>query len=101
MEEWVVVNKVFPTEEKARKASNIISVTESRLLSSPNGAQYDIETEVLQTGDGWQVRWRKVFAGIGGGCSGCGSCNSGPENRQDTRQGTKPGKVLEFRPRSK
>lgn len=97
MEEWVTVNKVFPTEEKALKAANIISVTESRLQSSPKGAQYDIETEVLQSDDGWYVRWRKIFAGFGGGCSGCGSCNTGPENRQETR----PGKVLEFKPRSK
>lgn len=97
MEEWVIVGKVFPTEDKARKAASIISVTESRLQSSAKGAQYDIETEVLQTGDGWQIRWRKVFAGYGGGCSGCGSCNTGSENRPSA----KPGKLLEFKPRSK
>ncbi len=97
MEEWVMVNKVFPTEEKALKAANIISITESRLQSSPNGAKYDIETEILQTDEGWQVRWRKVFLGFGGGCSGCGSCNTGPEQRQ----AAKPGRILEFKPRSK
>lgn len=97
MEEWVVVNKVFPNGEKARKAANIISVTESRLQSSPKGAQYDIETEVVQTDDGWQVRWRKVLSGYGGGCSGCGSCNTEMANKR----GAKPGKLLEFKPKTK
>lgn len=101
MEEWVLVSKVFPTEDQARKAANIIIVTESRLQSSPKGAQYDIETEVLQAGDGWQVRWRKVFAGFGGGCSGCGSCSTEPESKPENGKDVRPGKVLEFKPRSK
>lgn len=98
MEEWTTVNQVFPTEAKALKAANIISITESRLSSSPGGAQYSVETEVFMGDTGWQVRWRKVLTGYGGGCSGCGSCGStGNESSREARLA----KVIQFKPREK
>lgn len=96
MEDWVTVEKIYPFEEQARKAAQVIRVTESRLLSSERGAQYDIETEVMEISDGWQIRWRKVMVGYGSGCSGCDSCQnqSAPAETQ-----IKPGKVLQFKPK--
>ena len=98
MEEWTMVKQVFSTEVKAQKAANIISITESRLSSNPGGAQYSIETEVFMTDAGWQVRWRKVLIGYGGGCSGCGSCGSAGDN---TNQEARLAKVIQFKPREK
>lgn len=96
MEEWVNLNQVFVTMEKAQKVANAIIVTESRLSSSPSGPQYDIETEITQVSDGWRVRWRKIQVDFDGGCQGCGACSI-EENRikQETRMGT----VIQFRPR--
>lgn len=96
MEEWVTVEKVYQLEEQARKAAQVISITESRLLSSKKGAQYDIVTEVVEVPDGWQIRWRKVMVGYDSGCSGCGSCQS---KSMPAKNETKPGKVLLFKPK--
>lgn len=105
MEEWTTVKQVFPTEAKAEKAANIISITESRLSSNPNGPQYSVETEVFMTDAGWQVRWRKVLTGYGGGCSGCGSCGSSGGSSVSSGDNTNPearlAKVIEFKPRKK
>ena len=96
MEEWTVFSRLFPNKDKAEKAANTIRVTESRLLSSSTGPQYDIETEVTDTGDGWQVRWRKVLTGYGSGCKSCGSCDSGDDK---VKKNARMGKVIQFRPR--
>lgn len=97
MEEWVTMNRIFPTEDKALKAAGIIRITESRLLSVPRGPQYDIEVGVDKVADGWQVRWRKVLTGYDSGCSGCGSCNNVTD--ESGKQKQEPGKVLKFRPK--
>ena len=98
MEEWVIVEKIFPSEDKAQKAALVIKVTESRLLSATRGAQYDIETEVAVVSGGWQIRWRKVLMGYDSGCSNCGSCqNQGKQAKTERR----PGKVLQFKSREK
>lgn len=96
MEDWTTVKQIFLTEDKAQKAANIISITESRLSSSSGGAQYSVETEVFMTDAGWQVRWRKIITGYGGGCSGCGSCGTAGN---DSKQETRLAKVIQFKPR--
>ena len=98
MGEWVTVNKVFSFEVQARKAAQVITVTESRLSSASQGVNYDIETEVIQSTDGWRIRWRKVLANQNSGCSQCGSCQSQSEQSKTELQ---PGKVLQFKPRPK
>jgi hypothetical protein len=94
MDEWSVLERDFPTKEKALQAAGIIQITESRLSSSSNGPQYDIETQIFETEAKWRVRWRKVFVGDNSGCSGCGSCK---ENNQPVKTGNRPGKLIEFK----
>lgn len=99
MEDWVIVKTIYSSEIQARKAAQVITVTESRLVSAERGAQYDIETEVAETPQGWQVRWRKVLVGYGsGGCGGCGSCQGQDEQ---ARNEAAMGKVLLFKPRNR
>ena len=91
--EWKKVQTIYETEEKANKAVGIITTTEARLASIPKGPQYEVETKVERTEDGWQVAWRKVFIGIASGCGkGCGtsSCTSEPQVK-------KAGKLILFR----
>jgi len=95
-EPWVTLQRIFSTEKDAAKAARILTTTESRLSSIPGGPQYDIETEIFEVATGWQVRWRKVFAGIGSGCGGCGSC--GPSNPGKAEKKQK-GEVIQFKPR--
>ena len=98
MEEWVTIDKIFLFEAQAQKAAQIIRVTESRLLSSERGLQYDIETELVKTQTGWQIRWRKVLLGNGSGCGGCGSCQSQDQNTPVNGR-PKAGKVIQFTPK--
>lgn len=94
MEDWITLIRVFNNENEAARAAEILKITESRLVNVPRGPQFDIEAEAIQTENGWQVRWRKVFAGYSGGCSGCSTCST------DSKQSNpKKGKVLEFKPR--
>jgi hypothetical protein len=94
MEEWVTVKKVYPTESQARKAAQVIRVTESRLSSHARGAQYDVEFEVTENSVGWQIRWRKVMADFDTECSSCGSCQS---QNTGTKNEAQLGKVLQFK----
>lgn len=96
MEEWVTMNRIFPTEDKAIEVAKIIRITESRLLSVPRGPQYDIEIKVDKVDDGWQVRWRKVLTGYDSGCGGCGSCDNVTGNG---KQNPGQGKVIKFKPK--
>ena len=96
MEEWVTMDRIFPTEEKALKIGNTIRIAESRILSIPRGPQYDIEIRVDKVEDGWQLRWRKVLTGYDSGCGGCGSCKDVTEKE---KQNPGPGKVIKFRPK--
>lgn len=91
--EWKIVQTIYETEEKANKAAMIIATTEARLASAPKGPQYEVETKVEKTEEGWQVAWRKIFVGFASGCGdGCGSssCSSEPPVK-------KAGKVIPFR----
>lgn len=94
MEEWIVVERIFPTQDKAKQAIGIIEIAESRLSSNAKGSRYDIETETFETEAGWRVKWRKVFAGYNSGCSNCSSCGESPTPVKATG---KTGKLLEFR----
>jgi len=94
VEEWNVSGSEFPTKEKALKAAGIIQITESRLTSVPRGPRYDIETEIYETGEGWRVKWRKVFAGYDSGCGKCSSCS---EVNTPSKPGNKSGKLIEFK----
>lgn len=91
--DWIKVRTIYETEEKANKAVRILATTESRLASMSKGPQYEVETKVKSTEDGWQVEWRKVFIGISSGCGGgCGSssCSTEPQVK-------KSGKVILFK----
>lgn len=94
MEEWSILERDFPTKEKAIKAAGIIQITESRLSSNPKGPQYDIETEIFEIQNRWQIKWRKVFVGYNSGCSNCNSCK---ENAPPLKTSTRSGKLLEFK----
>jgi len=94
MEEWTLLGREFPTKDKASKAAGIIEITEARLSSAPNGTQYNIETDIFETEEGWRVKWRKVFAGYNSGCSKCGSCG---EKNNSAKTGTKTGQLVEFK----
>jgi hypothetical protein len=74
--EWNKINTFYETEEKAKRAAGIISITESRLASQHRGAQYEVETKIEQVEEKWQIFWRKKFIGQKSGCGGsCNSCN--------------------------
>lgn len=100
MDEWTVIQEIFPSEDKARRVAGIIEITESRLSSQPRGPQYTVETEITAVENGWQLRWRKVLIGYDRGCSGCGSCG-GTTAPPAAEAKTGRGKVLEFRRREK
>ena len=94
LEDWVRVASVYPTEEKAKKAANIIEITESRLANSPNGPQYMVETMIEKVAEGWQILWRKLFSGYKSGCGGgCSSCGSEDTSRKKKEMG----KVIPFK----
>lgn len=96
LEEWNRVKTIYPTKEKAQKAAGIISITEGRLASSPRGPQYTIETRIEEGPDGWQVLWRKEFAGIASGCGGgCSTCSSDHAREHGN------GKVIPFKKNTK
>ncbi|MDW7673527.1 MAG: hypothetical protein SCK28_03205 [Bacillota bacterium] len=90
--EWIKVNKLYDTEEKAQKAANIIATTEARLASQPKGPQYEVETKIEPVEEKWQVLWRKVFVGYQSGCGGGGCCSC-----QDTPKKKEMGKVIPFK----
>ncbi len=96
MEEWVNIDKIYSSELQAQRASQIIRVTESRLISAQYGRNFDVEVEVVEHPDGWQVRWRKVLM-PDTGCSGCGGCQSHEEPVKPQRE---LAKVFEFKPRN-
>lgn len=89
---WVKLKNSFATEEKALRAAGIVATTESRLSSEPGGPQYEVETRIEQTDEGWQVYWRKEFVGYESGCGGggCGSCG------ENETQEPQKGKVIPF-----
>lgn len=91
MMEWVKLEKLFDSEEKALKTASIVSTTEARLASQKRGPQYEVETRIEQVEGKWQVSWRKIFIGNKTGCGGgCGSCqNKLPEKTN--------GKVIPFK----
>ncbi len=89
--EWVKLETIYDSEEKALKIANIVATTEARLASQKRGPQYEVETRIEQVEEKWQVFWRKIFVGNKTGCGGgCTSCHV-----QSPRK-TK-GKVLPFR----
>lgn len=92
-EEWIVLERDFPTQDKALKAAGIIEIAEGRLSSNPKGPRYDIETETFETEAGWRVKWRKILAGYNSGCSNCGSCGE----QAPVKTNNKLGKVIEFK----
>jgi len=94
VEEWLILQRDFPTKERAIQAAGIMQITESRLSGTPNGPQYDIETEIFEMEKRWWVKWRKVFVGYDSGCSKCSSCS---ESNGPAKTSTRPGKVLEFK----
>lgn len=94
MEEWVILERDFPTKEKALQAAGIIQIAESRLSNRSKGPQYDIETEIFETKEIWRVKWRKVFAGYNSGCSQCSSCK---ETDILPKTGNRQGKLIEFK----
>jgi hypothetical protein len=98
MEDWVTVDKVYPFEAQAQKAAQIVRVTESRLLSTELGLQYDVETELVESPTGWQIRWRKVLLGNGSGCGGCSSCQD-QSQKTPVKSGPQSGTVILFKPR--
>lgn len=90
--EWVKIQTLYDSEEKALKTANILAITESRLANQTRGPQYEVETKIEQVGDEWQVSWRKVFVGYKTGCGGgCQSCS-----KELPAQKTN-GKVIPFR----
>ncbi|WP_366924034.1 hypothetical protein MFMK1_000974 [Metallumcola ferriviriculae] len=95
MEDWVTINKSFINIKEAEKVAQIVKVTESRLSSVPRGPQYDIETKICETDNGWQLKWRKFLVDVDSGCSGCSSCET---NHINTDAPSK-GKVIEFKPK--
>ena len=89
--EWVKLETLYDSEEKALKIGSIVATTEARLASQKRGPQYEVETRVEQVEDKWQVFWRKVFVGNKTGCSGgCGSCHN-------KLPGKTKGKVIPFK----
>ncbi|MCL6638842.1 MAG: hypothetical protein K6T80_04065 [Firmicutes bacterium] len=89
--EWIKLDKLYDTEEKALKIAGIVATTEARLASQKHGPQYEVETRIEQVEGKWQVFWRKVFAGNKTGCGGgCGSCRS-------RLPGKPKGKVIPFK----
>lgn len=89
--EWVKLDKLYDSEEKALKTASIVATTEARLASRRHGSRYEVETRIEQIGDKWQVYWRKVFVGNNTGCGGC--C----ESCHDELPRKTKGKVIPFR----
>ncbi len=90
--EWVKLQTMYDSEEKALKIASIVATTESRLANESHGPQYEVETNIEQVEDKWQVSWRKVFVGNKNGCGGCQSCqDKSPEQTKGN------GKVIPFR----
>ncbi|SPF40669.1 conserved hypothetical protein [Candidatus Desulfosporosinus infrequens] len=89
--EWIKMQTLYDSEKKAIKIASIIATTEARLANQQSGPQYEVETQIEQEGEQWQVSWRKVFIGNKTGCGGgCESCN-------DNLPRKKLGKVLPFK----
>lgn len=89
--EWVKLQTLFDSAEKAIKIANIVATTEARLASQPNGPQYEVETKIDQVAGKWQVSWRKVAVGYKSGCrGGCTSCHTKPSQKPK-------GKVIPFK----
>ena len=94
--EWVKLQTLFDSKEKALKTASIVATTESRLASEQRGPQYEVETTVEQVQDKWQVSWRKVLVGFKtGGCGGCQSCQAKPPVPKQS--GQNKGKVIPFK----
>jgi len=75
--EWVKLETLYDSEEKALKIANIVAATEARLANQQRGPQYEVETRIEQVEEKWQVFWRKVFIGNKTGCGGgCESCHT-------------------------
>jgi hypothetical protein len=89
--EWVKLETLFDSEEKALKTASIVATTEARLASQKRGPQYEVETRIEQVEGKWQVFWRKIFAGNKIGCGGgCESC-------RNKLPGRTKGKVIPFK----
>ncbi|WP_027365508.1 hypothetical protein [Desulfotruncus alcoholivorax] len=91
--EWVKLQTLYDSKEKALKTASIVATTESRLANQQRGPQYEVETRVDQVEGKWQVSWRKVFVGFkSGGCGGCQSCHVKPPEPNKNN-----GKIIPFR----
>jgi len=89
--EWVKLQTLFNSKEKALTTASIVATTESRLANQNRGPQYEVETKIEKVEDKWQVSWRKVSVGYKTGCGGgCQSCHSKPPKKTN-------GKVIPFR----
>ena len=89
--EWVKIQTLYDSEKKALKVANIVATTEARLANQQRGPQYEVETQIEQVEEKWQISWRKVFIGNKTGCGGgCESCS-------DNLPKKNKGKVLPFR----
>ncbi|ACV62212.1 hypothetical protein Dtox_1335 [Desulfofarcimen acetoxidans DSM 771] len=90
--QWVKVQTLYDSEEKAQLTASIVATTEARLANQQRGSQYEVETKIEKVEGKWQVLWRKVFVGnktgCGGGCESC--CNKLPTKKNK-------GKVIPFR----
>lgn len=95
MMEWVTLQTLYDSKEKALRTASIVATTESRLVNQQRGPQYEVETRVEQVEDKWQVSWRKVFAGFKTGCGGCQSCQAKLPVQKTQEQDS--GKVIPFR----
>lgn len=91
--EWVKLQTLFDSQEKALKTASIVATTEARLANQPGGPRYEVETRVEQVEDKWEVYWRKVFVGHNTGCHGCSSCGE----RLPKTPGQSKGKVIPFK----
>ena len=88
--EWVKIQTLYDTEEKALKTASIVTTTETRLANQQRGPQYKVETRIEKVEDKWQVFWRKVFVGNKTGCGGgCERCDKLPRKNK--------GKVIPFK----
>ena len=89
--EWVKIQTLYDSEEKALKTASIVATTEARLANQQRGPQYKVETRIEKVEEKWQVFWRKVFVGNKSGCGGgCESC-------YDKLPRKNKGKVIPFR----
>jgi hypothetical protein len=90
--DWEKLNNAYGSEDKAKKAADIVATTEARLANQRGGPQYTVETRIEQENGHWHVYWRKVIMQSQGGCgAGCGSCKS------STKKPTTKAKVIPFK----